>query len=49
MRDRITFKCSVCGEENNNGTRNKNKHPERMTIKKYLPKCNQKTDHKEKK
>lgn len=42
MRDRITFKCSVCGEENYIGTRNKKKHPERMTIKKYCPKCNQK-------
>lgn len=49
MRDRITFKCSVCGEENYIGTRNKKKHPERMAIKKYCPKCNQKTDHKEKK
>ena len=35
MRDRITFKCSVCGEENYIGTRNKKKHPERMTVKKY--------------
>ena len=42
MRDRITFKCSVCGEENYIGTRNKKKHPERMTIKKYCPKCNRK-------
>ena len=33
MRDRITFKCSVCGEENYIGTRNKKKHPERMTLK----------------
>ena len=48
MRDRITFKCSVCGEENYIGTRNK-KHPERMTVKKYCPKCNQQTEHKEKK
>ena len=37
MRDRITFKCSVCGEENYIGTRNKKKHPERMTVKKYCP------------
>ena len=49
MRDRITFKCSVCGEENYIGTRNKKKHPERMTVKKYCPKCNQQTEHKEKK
>ena len=49
MRDRITFKCSGCGEENYIGTRNKKKHPERMTVKKYCPKCNQHTEHKEKK
>ena len=49
MRDRIIFKCSVCGNENYIGTRNKKKHPDKMVIKKYYPKCNQKTDHKEKK
>ncbi|MCF0105489.1 MAG: 50S ribosomal protein L33 [Holdemanella sp.] len=49
MRDRITFKCSVCGEENYIGTRNKKKHPEKMLIQKYCPRCNQKTQHKEKK
>lgn len=48
MRDRITFKCSVCGEENYIGTRNKKKRPDRMTIKKYCPKCNKMTEHKEK-
>ncbi|UNT92254.1 50S ribosomal protein L33 [Allobaculum sp. Allo2] len=47
MRDRITFKCAVCGDENYIGTRNKKKHPERMTIKKYCPKCNKMTEHKE--
>ena len=46
MRDRITFKCSECGEENYIGTRNK---PERMQIQKYCPRCNKKTLHKEKK
>ena len=49
MRDRITFKCSECGVENYIGTRNKKKHTERMVIKKYCPKCNKKTEHKEKK
>ena len=59
MRDRITFKCSECGEENYIGTRNKRKNPERMqiqkfcprcmTISKYCPRCNKKTAHKEKK
>jgi len=48
MRDNITFKCSVCGEENYIGTRNKRKNPERMAINKYCPRCNKKTEHKEK-
>ena len=30
------------------GTRNKRKHPEKMEIKKYCPRCNKKTTHKEK-
>ena len=42
MRDAITFKCSECGEENYIGTRNKRKHPEKMEIKKYCPRCNKK-------
>ena len=49
MRDRITFKCSECGEENYIGTRNKRKNPERMQIQIYCPRCNKKTLHKEKK
>ena len=49
MREDITFKCSVCGEENYIGTRNKRNHPEKMVIKKYCRKCRQMTEHKEKK
>ena len=49
MRDRITFKCSECGEENYIGTRNKRKNPERMQIQKYCPRFNKKNLHKEKK
>ena len=49
MRENITFKCSVCGEENYIGTRNKKKKPEKMTIKKYCSRCDKKTEHKEKK
>lgn len=48
-RENITFRCSVCGEENYIGTRNKRKHTEKMEIKKYCPKCHKKTVHKEKK
>ncbi len=49
MRDQIIFKCTECNEENYIGTRNKRKHPEKMTIQKYCPRCNKKTAHKEKK
>ena len=33
-RENIIFKCSVCGEENYIGTRNKRKHTEKMEIQK---------------
>ena len=36
-REGLTFKCSVCGEENYIGTRNKRKHTEKMEIQKYYP------------
>ena len=49
MRDRITFKCSECGEENYINTKNKRNHPDRMEVKKYCSRCNKKTTHKEKK
>lgn len=49
MRDKLTFQCTVCGEQNYIGTRNKRKHPEKMEIKKYCPRCNKQTTHKEKK
>jgi len=48
-RENITFKCTVCGEENYIGTRNKKKHTEKMEIKKFCPRCNKMTQHKEKK
>lgn len=48
-RENIIFKCSVCGEENYIGTRNKRKHTEKMEIMKYCPVCRKKTLHKEKK
>ena len=49
MREKLTFQCTVCGEHNYIGTRNKRKHPEKMEIKKYCPRCNKQTSHKEKK
>lgn len=49
MRDNIIYKCTVCGEENYIGTKNKRNHPDRMEINKFCPRCNKKTVHKEKK
>ena len=44
-----TYKCTECGEENYINTKNKKSHPERVEFKKYCPRCNKKTVHKEKK
>ncbi|TFG84107.1 MAG: 50S ribosomal protein L33 [Erysipelotrichales bacterium] len=49
MRENIMLKCSECNEENYINTRNKKKHPDRMLVNKYCPRCNKKTAHKEKK
>ena len=49
MRDNIILKCTECGEENYINTKNKKSHPERVEFKKYFPRCNKKTVHKEKK
>ena len=49
MREDITFKCTECGEENYNTSKNKKNNPEKMEIKKYCPRCNKMTVHKEKK
>ena len=49
MRDNIILKCTECGEENYINTKNKKSHPERVEFKKYCPRCNKKTVHKEKK
>ena len=48
-RENITFKCSVCGEENYLANKNKRLHPDRVEYNKYCPRCNKKTVHKEKK
>ncbi|MCR5490699.1 MAG: 50S ribosomal protein L33 [Bacilli bacterium] len=48
-RDQVILKCTECGEENYFTTRNKKTHPVKMEIKKFCPKCNKMTVHKEKK
>lgn len=46
-RERVTLKCTVCGEENYRTEKNKKNTPERLEIKKYCSRCNQTTAHKE--
>jgi large subunit ribosomal protein L33 len=47
MREKIQFKCTVCGDQNYIGKKNKKEHPEKMVIKKYCKRCNAVTEHKE--
>lgn len=49
MRENITLKCTVCGEENYINKKNKKTQPDRVEYKKYCPRCNKITVHKEKK
>ncbi len=47
MREQITLECSVCKERNYSTTKNKRKHSGRVEFKKYCPRCNRHTPHKE--
>lgn len=49
MRVQFVLKCTVCGDENYNLTKNKKTHPSRMEVQKFCKKCNAKTLHREKK
>lgn len=49
MRVQFTLKCSECKEENYIMTKNKKTHPDRMEVKKYCPRCQKETIHREKK
>ena len=49
MGDVITLVCSECKNENYITRKNKKTHTERLELKKFCPKCNQSTLHKEKK
>lgn len=48
-RDNIILKCTECGEENYITTKNKKKHPDKLEKKKFCPRCNKSTVHKERK
>ncbi len=48
-RETFILKCTVCNEENYNGSKNKRLHPDKVEVKKYCPRCNKMTVHREKK
>ena len=47
MRDRVTLACSECKRRNYDTYKNKKNDPDRLEVKKYCPKCNRHTVHKE--
>jgi large subunit ribosomal protein L33 len=48
-RQRVTLKCTVCGEENYRTEKNKKNTTERLELGKFCSKCRAKTPHKEEK
>ncbi len=46
-RENIILACAECKERNYFTTKNRRKHPERVEWKKYCPRCNKHTQHKE--
>ena len=46
-RDKITLACEKCKGRNSHVTKNKRLHPERVEYKKFCPRCNGQTPHKE--
>ena len=48
-RVKITLECTECKQRNYDTTKDKKKHPDRMELNKYCPRCKKVTVHKEKK
>jgi large subunit ribosomal protein L33 len=46
-RDIVTLACETCKLRNYTTTKNKRKQPDRLVHKKFCPKCNKHTAHKE--
>lgn len=47
MRVSVTMQCTECRNRNYTTTKNKRKHPDRMELRKYCPRCNAHTVHRE--
>ncbi len=46
-RERITLKCTICGEQNYRTEKNKRNTQDRLELNKFCPKCQKTTPHKE--
>ena len=46
-REQIILACGECKRRNYTDTKNKRKHPDRVTYQKYCPFCRKHTPHKE--
>ena len=47
VREKITLECTQCRERNYHTTKNKRKHPDRVSHRKYCRRCKAHVDHKE--
>lgn len=47
MRVNITLACTSCKMRNYTNKKNKRKHPDRMELRKFCPRCNAHTVHRE--
>ncbi|MDO5024960.1 MAG: 50S ribosomal protein L33 [Trueperella sp.] len=47
VRPKITLACEVCKERNYITKKNRRNTPDRLEMKKYCPRCNQSTVHRE--
>ncbi len=47
VRVLMTLECTECKERNYSSTKNKRNHPDRMEFRKFCPRCNGHTLHRE--
>jgi len=47
VRPKITMACADCKERNYITKKNRRKDPDRLEVKKFCPRCNKHTEHKE--
>ena len=47
MREIISMACSICKRRNYSTMKNKKNDPDRLTLRKYCPRCGKYTEHRE--